>query len=411
MNEDTAEGDDTIGTRARTIRRRRGLSLNTAAGLAGISKSYLSMLESGDRSFEKRGLIEDVANALGCAVVELTGEQNPVRDRRASAAAEAIPGLNRAFFDLDLDDFPDVSTRALATLVTAVTTANIHADQGDYDRAGRDLAQVVTELHVLAGSSTGVDRVAALAALSEACIVAGRLARITGHAALSVTAAQRGQLAAQRAERVDLVGLTKMSEAGGLLRLGARRRGRTVTDRALAELTAEPGPTPNDTRVAEARGMLHLHASMLAAREQDSGAALTHLREAGSLAEHTGERNHAQFHFGPTNLAIWELAVGLESGHGPDAAERFLSRDVDVAAIGSRGRESSVQFDLARAWSAAGGEHDEKAYRALDRADRLAPVKLRSDPVARDLGWTLKRRARRRVWELDSLMARLGVNS
>ncbi len=44
-----------IGRRARTIRRRRGLSLDVAAGLAGISKSYLSRLETGDRQFERRG--------------------------------------------------------------------------------------------------------------------------------------------------------------------------------------------------------------------------------------------------------------------------------------------------------------------------------------------------------------------
>ena len=38
-----------IGLRARTIRRRRGLSLDVAAGLVGISKGYLSRLETGQR--------------------------------------------------------------------------------------------------------------------------------------------------------------------------------------------------------------------------------------------------------------------------------------------------------------------------------------------------------------------------
>jgi cytoskeletal protein RodZ len=36
-----------IGARARMIRARRGLSLEVVAGLAGISTSYLSMLERG----------------------------------------------------------------------------------------------------------------------------------------------------------------------------------------------------------------------------------------------------------------------------------------------------------------------------------------------------------------------------
>lgn len=44
------------------------MSLDVAAGLAGISKPYLSRLERGERAFERRGLLEDVAGALGCAV-------------------------------------------------------------------------------------------------------------------------------------------------------------------------------------------------------------------------------------------------------------------------------------------------------------------------------------------------------
>ncbi|MGH3821776.1 MAG: helix-turn-helix domain-containing protein, partial [Pseudonocardiaceae bacterium] len=42
-----AEEARTIGARARMIRRRRGLSLEVVAGLAGITAQYLSMLERG----------------------------------------------------------------------------------------------------------------------------------------------------------------------------------------------------------------------------------------------------------------------------------------------------------------------------------------------------------------------------
>jgi transcriptional regulator with XRE-family HTH domain len=54
------DADDawSIGGRARMIRRRRGLSLDVMAGLAGIGKPYLSMLERGQRGFNRRGLLE-----------------------------------------------------------------------------------------------------------------------------------------------------------------------------------------------------------------------------------------------------------------------------------------------------------------------------------------------------------------
>ena len=66
--------DQAIGQRIRRVRQRRSLSLDVAAGLAGISKSYLSMQETGTRGFTRRGLIEDLAEALGCSVTDLTGQ-------------------------------------------------------------------------------------------------------------------------------------------------------------------------------------------------------------------------------------------------------------------------------------------------------------------------------------------------
>src|ERR671929_24441 len=58
-----AEEASTIGARARMIRRRRGLSQDVVAGLAEISKPYLSQLERGQRGFNRRGLLEDLAEA------------------------------------------------------------------------------------------------------------------------------------------------------------------------------------------------------------------------------------------------------------------------------------------------------------------------------------------------------------
>ncbi|MGH3796792.1 MAG: helix-turn-helix domain-containing protein [Pseudonocardiaceae bacterium] len=59
-----------IGQRVRMVRRRRGLGLAVAAGLAGMSKQYLSMLERGERGFNRRGLLEDLAEALSCSTAD-----------------------------------------------------------------------------------------------------------------------------------------------------------------------------------------------------------------------------------------------------------------------------------------------------------------------------------------------------
>jgi hypothetical protein len=134
-----------------------------------------------------------------------------------------------------------------------------------------------------------------------------------------------------------------------------------------------------------------------------------HLAEAHALAAHTGERTHLRYHFGPTNVAAWELGLAVEAGTGPVVAERLAAAPIDLSVFGSKGRAAYVHFDLARAWAQADGSHDGEAVRALDIADRLAPVRVRNDPIARDLVLTLDRRAPRRVWELDSLRHRFGV--
>ncbi|MGH3616377.1 MAG: helix-turn-helix domain-containing protein [Pseudonocardia sp.] len=403
-------GDDqAIGQRARRIRTRRGLSLDTAAGLAGISKQYLSKLETGQRRFIRRGLLEDLAHALGCSGADLTGQPYLAPDRQSVEAASALSDISVTLHDATLNDVPDVPARPLPQLVSAAAQAHAHVDDARYGAASSGLGALLTELHVHAVRGSSEDRQAALAALAEACQVAFNLAKRTGRAELAVAAAHRGCDAARLAERPDLLGMIATSRTIGLMRLGARWRAVSVSAETLAELSALPGPKPDDTAVGEARGMLHLVSALAAARDGRAGDASTHLDEARSLAAHTGERNHFLYHFGPSNVAAWELSIAVESGTGADAAERFAAAPVDLSVFGSKARESFVLFDLARGWLQAEGFRDGEALRALDTADRIAPLQVRNDPIARDLVSDLDRRARRRVWELDSLKRRLGV--
>ncbi|MGH3826842.1 MAG: hypothetical protein ACRDQX_06675 [Pseudonocardiaceae bacterium] len=73
------------------------------------------------------------------------------------------------------------------------------------------------------------------------------------------------------------------------------------------------------------------------------------------------------------------MSIGVELERGPDAAER------------------------------AEGDRDAEAIHHLDTADKIASTRIRNDPVARELVLTLDRRARRRMWELDSLRNRFGI--
>jgi transcriptional regulator with XRE-family HTH domain len=380
------------------------------AGRVGIAKGYLSMLETGKRSFTRRGLIENLADVLGCSPADLIGAPTVAPDARTVRAASAIPPLAAALHDTTLDDVPDVPTRPAGELAALARAALAESDQMRFDAvAGSALGDLVTELHIVAATGKPEERAAALVGLVEACFVASRLAANLGDQSLALTAIGRGWDSARRAERPDLVGLMTMGRGLSLNRIGARRRAVGVVDTALAELADEPGPTLTDTRVTEARGMLHLAGAQLAARDGRESDVAVHLEEARSLAAFTGERNHMLYHFGPTNVAAWRLAVAVETDQGPEEAERFAASDVELGIFGSADRVSSVHFDLARAYAQAGGARDGEALRHIDRADRIAPIRVRRDPLTRELVADLDRRAKRRVWELDSLRRRVGI--
>jgi len=264
---DADDDASAIGARARKIRRRRGLSLDVVAGLAGISKSYLGMLEHGQRGFNRRGLLGDLAKALGCSVTDLTGQPYLAPDRASAEVGAAVSEISTALHDTTLTDVPDIPARPMSELTSSAALAHAYADDASYELAGRGLAALLVELHVHAVTGNAEDRQAALVALVEACKVGYILAKRTGRIELAGVSAQRGAAAAEMAERPDLVALMAMSRTSALTGLGAHRRGRLVCAEALRDISALPGPTKDDTTAAEACGMLHLTTALMTVLE------------------------------------------------------------------------------------------------------------------------------------------------
>ncbi|MDQ3760725.1 MAG: helix-turn-helix transcriptional regulator [Actinomycetota bacterium] len=405
------EDAQAIGARARMIRRRRGLSLEVVAGLAGISTAYLSLLERGLRGFNRRGLIEDLAEALGCSVTDLTGQPYPAPDRATIEGRAALPGISLALNDVGPDEVPDVTPRPLDELVAWADSANEHRDQGRFTLAGRDLGTLLTELQAHALTAGSADRNRAFTALVQSCIVAGAVAhRIAGNVDLAISAVRRGYDMAARHDDPGLMGLTQWSWAGKLVLLTARGRASRILATGIDELASSVRLRSADTLPAEMFGMMHLAAAQCAARSKQSDEVRMHLAEAERIAARIGECNGLRMHFGPTNVAVWRLGIGVELDEGGRAYEVATQMPLDVAALNSRGRSAALYFDLARALVQDGPDRDAEAIRHLDTADRLAPTQIRNDPIARDLVLTLDRRARQRVWELNSLRNRFGVS-
>ena len=86
---DVDEDPHTIGHRVRQIRYSRGKSLRVVAGLAGMSKSKLSMIERGEVALDSRSDIVALANALQIAPSELTKVDVPAPGNGESDAVTA----------------------------------------------------------------------------------------------------------------------------------------------------------------------------------------------------------------------------------------------------------------------------------------------------------------------------------
>lgn len=408
-----AEEASTIGARAQMIRRRRGLSQDVVAGLAGISKPYLSQLENGHRGFNRRGLIEDLAEALVCSVADLTGQPYLPPDRESARAKAVVVQIERGLNEATLDDVPDLQPRPLGVLGNWTRSAVELRDIASYRSSGEGIDDVLIELQIHLATSDGRERRRAAELLTQAAYHGFVLATTFGYLHLAQLAAQRALDAAQITERPELEAFAMFARAPSVARTGGRNRAVRMLDRALDTAQQQQLTTirDGDTLGAETVGLLHLMGAHFAARSSDPTAAFGHLDEAARVATLTGERNGLQQHFGPTNVKVWRVAIGAELGRGPATAEEVEREPIDLDTLGSRDRVAALHFDLARSWAQADGDRDSEAVRHLDAADRIAPVRLRNDPIARDLALTLDRRARHRVWELESLLNRFGITA
>jgi transcriptional regulator with XRE-family HTH domain len=397
-----------IGARVRSFRNKRALDLEVVAGLAGISKSYLARLERGERHFNRRGLLEAVAAAIGCSVLDLTDPDADPEQAAASLAAEAvIEEIRTALMDCTLDDVPDMPTRPVRELVTTARLANERRlEAGDFDLAERGFGALLTELQVAAATTKdGVERQVVLAALVEAFMMACEMAYTFGHPMLALLVAERERDAAARLGDPGLIGFADWTRARALDFAGAHR----LADNALTEMIdslAGVDPTGTYTLTAEAYGFAHLRRALHAARSGRGDTAHEHLGEAGRIASLTGECNGLHQHFGPSNVAIWRLSIGVELQEAGRAYERAMAASIDPARLGTS-RTGAMHFDLARALAQEGSRRrDADALRHLDLADQNDPQRMRNLPVALELLDELDKRAPQKSWLLKSLKNR-----
>jgi transcriptional regulator with XRE-family HTH domain len=397
MPEPTAQRVEHIGTRIRYWRRRRnGMTQAALAGLAGLSQSYISQVESGQRSIDRRSTLVAIAGALHVSVSDLLGDPSDSTEPARVDASASVPAIRVALIEIEEGERrpPAVGPEQMAADVEQAAGLRARAEYGA-------LARLLPDLLTNAASYGG-------ATLAQVGYTASTCLRHLGYRDLARSAAQVALAAAVDLGDLAWIGAVRFASVLAMPIEAAATAGR-VTDRAVSELQA--GAANPDAR--QVLGQLHLAASLACATDQRPDDAAAHLQAAEEEARTLGDpEDGLGFNFssfGPTNIGLWRMTIAAELGEYGRVIE--LADRVSPAPLRMANRHQAYWLDYGRAL-ARSGRSDAQARAAFLRAEQAAPVPFGVNPMAHDAVLAMVNRARRGAVpkDLRVLAVRLGID-
>lgn len=398
----------TIGARLRTLRRWRGKTQTELAGLAGLSPSFLSMVETGQRPLDRRSHIAALASALKVSESDLVGGPHLSTDRLQSDPHAVIPALRAALQTSSIGDPAVDQARPLPALVQEMSRIEPLHQACDYVAIGKVLPAIIEELHCHA--SRPEDEAAyqaALETLVDACVCATFTAKDLGYGDLAHLAALRAEEAGRRLDDPVQLGKAAFVRVHSLPKAGAWDRTLAQAQKAAEEL--EPHAT--SALGFQVLGMLELTAALSAAVVQDGTRAADWLDEADRLAERVPDvPDDSWMAFSATNVGIWRVAVSVERGYSGTAVLRLADKVDESKLVGRQGRRAAFLADVGRGL-AREPQMQRDAIRWLRRAEDTAPQWIRNSPAVRGTVTYLLNRATTAAGgpELRGMAARMGV--
>lgn len=399
----------TIGARLRTLRRWRRMTQTQLAGLAGLSTSFVSMVETGQRPLDRRSHVAALANALRVSETDLVGGPHLTPDPQQSDPHMGIPALRAALQTNTLTTPAVDRARPLAELVRIVTTEVEPLRRAcNYVAEGQLLPDVLDELHYrVAAADDEAAKQLALQALIEACSCACFTARSLNYTDLAHLAGLRAQEAAILLDDPVYRGKADFIWLHTLSRIASRDRNLVAAERAANRLE----PHAHDPLGLQVLGMLSLTAALSAAAIQRASTAAGWLHEATQIAQRVPDLPMDNWQsFSATNAAIWQVTVGVELGRSGGAVVE-LAEGVDLEKIDRRSsRRADFLADVGRGLAREPKTRTE-AVRWLRQAEEAAPQRVRNSTAVRETVAYLLNRARAESGsrELRGMAARMGV--
>jgi len=400
----------TIGARLRTLRRWRGKTQVELAGLAGLSPSFMSMVETGQRPLDRRSHIAALASALKVSETDLVGGPHLTPDPLQSDPHMSIPPLRVALETNSLTDPACDRARPLPDLVFELHefVEPLFA-ACDYIRLGQHLPAIIDELHVHTAQPKGeAEHRMALETLVEACIYAAFRAKDLGYPDLAHVAATRAAQAATILDDPVITGKAGYIRLQTMPRAGSWGRTMRLAEQAASTLQPHVHDEPAGIQVL---GQLTLTAALAATVVQDGAASAHWLDEADQLAGRIPDEPAQNWHsFSKTNVSVWRVATAVERGE-TGRGILALAEHVDEGKLAARAsRLAAFRCDVGRGLAREPGSRDD-AVRWLRQAEDTAPQRVRNSAPAREtVAYLLGRATAAAVGsELRGLAARMSV--
>lgn len=362
---------ESIGANLRQIRRARGKSLTVVAGLAGISPSYLSRLESGDRALDRRSLLVALANALEVAPSEIT--RAPMVQAGELEEDRSLGAVRLALLSVSMGQLLGevAPLKMLEQRVNEILTAQRDCD---YARVGTELPGLIRDLHTTLAAGRNVRELLRLTVLTHVQGTQAWLGDIGASPDLAWQAATLAQHAAEQLDEPLYRAVSTFGTAFGLIGAG----GFEMAAQTLS--AADPGTeTSEDMQVS---GMLTLTSSLVSAAQGDTSERHAALDHAAELASRTGDANAMWFGFGPSNVGVWRMSVALEAGEHAEAAK--IAETVNPEALPSPTRVSAYYREYGRALARLPKQRD-TAVMMLRRAELISPARIHRHPFMRSV--------------------------
>lgn len=385
--------DDTsiVGARLRQMRAARGdMSLRALAGLAGMSKSRLSMIERGETPLDSIREITDLSTALRIAPHDLMRLPYPApSDGKTDAAVELV----RLVFDgIDTDD-PAGTLCPTHQLHDRVHHARNLVRACDLDTLATILPTLISDLHTALNTRIDHPKLVELTVFLHVHVTRPWLDDSGAPVDLQRRAVFLARRLAWEHGEVPHLGMTAFSVVDVLASDGA-------FDMALAELDRTRIPSVTRDTAGLVSALLVIRA-LLAQVSGDPSGVPELMREATGVTTRFGETGAADpygFGWGPTDVEFRAARIALEAQE-PDRAVR-ISENIDPRASSFAEHRVYYWMNYGRALAKIPGREGE-AVAALRRAELIGPHRVHRDTIVRDAIEILLLNARRRAGGVD----------